>query len=348
MTEIERILGALNGASGTSVLATLMSVAGSAYRAPGARMVVLPDDTTVGAISGGCLEKDVMAHAQRLRGAPVAETVSWDLTRDDDAPWGLNMGCNAKLDVLLEPCPNGPPHYLSAAASGLAARHPVVLSTAFVVRGSGSGMRVGDHALLIADGVPSGALAASPLAEPIRIDAQRIMHAEQSEIVRYTLGGEVLVLHEFLAPSIRVLVFGEGADVAPAVQLAVELGWQAAAVRKDEPLPAIDERTAAIIMTHNYARDVTLVAELLKSPVRYIGLLGGKARAARLLDDLEEGGLKPGRKELKRLHAPVGLDIGAETPEEIALAVLAEVRAAFSDRDGGMLRERKGTIHERR
>ncbi len=100
-------------------------------------------------------------------------------------------------------------------------------------------------------------------------------------------------------------------------------------------------------MTHNYARDVTLVAELLKTPAPYIGLLGPRSRSERLLHDLDEAGLKPSRREAKRLHAPVGLDIGAETPEEIALAILAEVRAALAGREGGMLRERKGPIHAR-
>src|SRR5512140_2388213 len=109
-SELQRITAALSRPTGAGVpvLATLMSVAGSAYRGPGARMIVRPDATTVGAISGGCLEKDVIAHAQRLRGGGAPVAVSWDLTRDDDAPWGLNMGCNAKLDVLLEPCPNPP------------------------------------------------------------------------------------------------------------------------------------------------------------------------------------------------------------------------------------------------
>jgi xanthine/CO dehydrogenase XdhC/CoxF family maturation factor len=108
-----------------------MSVAGSAYRGPGARMVVLANDTTVGAISGGCLEKDVVAHAAKVRAGGTALAVSYDLTGDDDAPWSLNMGCNAKLDVLLEPCPAGVPEYLAAALAGLAARAAVVVSALF-------------------------------------------------------------------------------------------------------------------------------------------------------------------------------------------------------------------------
>ena len=349
MSEIARIVAALDKAQGGgAVLATLMSVSGSAYRGPGARMIVKPDDTTVGAISGGCLEKDVVAHAQRIRGGTQAETVSWDLTRDDDRPWGLGMGCNAKLDVLLEPCPAGAPHYLAAAAGAVAARHPVVISTAFGVGGPGSGVRVGDRVVLIGDGVPSGALAAGPLADPVRIDAQRVMHQGASEVIRYTLGGDVLVLHEYLPRPIRLVVCGDGVDIAPVLELGSALGWQIAAVGKEDGVPDCDDRTAAIVMTHNYARDVTLVAQLFKTPAPYIGLLGPRSRAQRLLHDLEEGGLKPPRRELARLHAPVGLDVGAETPEEIALAVIAEVRAALAGREGGMLRERTGAIHDRR
>ena len=125
MTELARVIAAIASSvagGGVPVLATLLRVDGSAYRGTGARMVVLPDDTTVGAISGGCLEKDVTAHAAGLRGGTASRVVTWDLTGDDDAPWGLGMGCHARLDVLLEPCPGGVPDYLAFTQTALARR----------------------------------------------------------------------------------------------------------------------------------------------------------------------------------------------------------------------------------
>jgi xanthine dehydrogenase accessory factor len=278
VTELEALAAALAAHPG-SVLATLVEVDGSAYRGAGARMVIHPDGTTFGAISGGCLEKDLLAHAEQVRAGRTAKTVTWDLTRDDDAPWGLNMGCNAKLAVLLEPC-EGAPAWLLAAVAAERRREEIVLATSF-----------------------------SP--------AERIPRP------------------------IALVVCGEGADAAPLERLGETLGWQVRRVGKDDALEPLDDRTAAVVMTHNYARDLVLLGALLASPVRYVGVLGPRSRTERLLQDL-------GLPDEERLHAPVGLDLGAETPAEVALAIAAEVRAAFAGRPGGALRGRRGPIHDRR
>lgn len=351
-SELERIANALitpPPAGGVPVLATLMSVAGSAYRGPGARMVLLPDGARVGSISGGCLEADIVAHCDRVRGSGTAQCVSYDLTSDDDAPWGLNLGCNAKLDVLLEPCGGGLPGYLRAALEALAARSAVVISTAFEVSG-GSVAAVGERAMMIGnDGRVNGALAEGALGGMVRVDANRVMDEERSDVVRYRTGSvEAQVLHEYLPRPVRLLVCGEGGDVAPVLRLGEELGWQVAAIGRDTALPEPDDRTAAVIMTHNFGRDLDLLGRLLPSRAGYVGLLGPRARTEKLLAHVASGGSAPNFVALQRLHAPVGLDIGADTPEEVALAIVAEVRAQLGGRAGGKLRDRKGPIHERR
>jgi xanthine dehydrogenase accessory factor len=357
-SELDQIAAALAPAPALPppVLVTLMSVAGSAYRGPGARMVVRGDDTTVGAISGGCLERDVVEHARRVRGGE-AEVVKYDLTRDDDAPWGLNMGCNAKLDVLLEPCPAGEPEYLRSAREHLARRTAVVVATCFQtdkaspgVGRQASGVKIGDRAIMAGNDAPvTGVLAEGPLGGKVRGDANRVMDEERSDVVTYaTDAGAVHVLHEYLARPLRLVICGEGADVAPLERLGRELGWQVVTVGKDAALPDLDDRSAAVVMTHNYARDAALLAQLLPSRARYVGLLGPKQRTARLLAGLEQSGNAPNPGQLMRLHAPVGLDIGAETPEEVALAIAAEVRAQMAGRSGGKLKVRQGPIHERR
>lgn len=348
MTELESIALALaNAGGGTAVLATLMHVDGSAYRGPGARMVVRPDDTTAGAISGGCLEKDIAAHAAEVRAAGVPRSVVYDLTRDDQTPWGLNMGCNAKLEVLLEPC-FGIPEELATAVDAERRRDGAVIATCF--RSASGGPPVGARLVLIdEDATATGPLAEGAFGGTVRTDAHRVMREERSDVVEYPKApGAPAVFHEFIPRPIALVVCGEGADTAPLAAAGDSLGWQVRRVAKDAALGRLDDRTAVVVMTHNYARDVALLGELLRSRARYIGILGPRSRTDRIIADLRAAGNEPSPAALMRLHAPVGLDLGAETPAEVALSIAAEVRAVFSGRTGGALRERKGPIHDRR
>lgn len=348
MTELETIAAALGPAGGgVAVLATLMQVDGSAYRGPGARMVVRPDGGSVGAISGGCLEKDIVAHAEAVRATLTPKLVSYDLTRDDDATWGLNMGCNARLEVLLEPCA-GVPDHLAAAVDAEQRRDGAVIATCFAAPASGPAIGA---RLILLDEIQSasGALAQGAFGGTVRTDAHRVMREERSDVVTYGSGAERIgVFFEYVARPIALVVCGEGADTTPLEDLGRSLGWQVRRVAKDDPLGWLDDRTAAVIMTHNYARDLALIGPLLGSRARYVGVLGPRRRTDRLLEDLRTGGREVSAPGLRRLHAPVGLDLGAETPAEVALAIAAEVRAVFSSRSGTALRERAGPIHDRR
>ena len=348
MTELETIAAALGTAGGgVAVLATLMQVDGSAYRGPGARMVVLPDGRTVGAISGGCLEKDIVAHADQVRASRTMKVVSYDLARDDSAPWGLNMGCNARLDVLLEPC-SGVPEHLALALDAERRRDGAVIATCF--RAPEGGPAIGSRLVLL-DEVASatGSLIEGPSGGTYRTDAHRVMREERSDVVRYGKGeSQAAVFYEFIARPIALVACGEGQDAQPLVQLSGELGWQVRRVGKDDALGPLDDRSAVVIMTHNYGRDLELLGAAFKTRVRYVGLLGPRGRTERLLADLKAQGREPTPLDVRRLHAPVGLDLGAETPAEVALSIVGEIRAVFSGRSGGALRERKGPIHDRR
>ena len=196
----------------------------------------------------------------------------------------------------------------------------------------------------------TGTLAGDPaLGGTLRTDAHRVMREERSDVVVYGTGdAAVHVFFEFIARPIALVLCGDGADVMPLLQLADSLGWQTRRVGKDDALGTLDDRTAAVVMTHNYARDLELLGALLASRVRYVGVLGPRRRTERLLADLAKFGRGAGALDARRLHAPVGLDLGAESPSEIALAIAAEVRAVFSGRQGGALRDRKGPIHDRR
>lgn len=304
MTELERLAAALDAgaaAGGVPVLATLVSAVGSSFRRPGARLIVMPDGSLAGAISGGCLEKDLAAHAEAVRHAREVKVVDYDLT-SDDGPWGLGMGCAAKLRVVLEPCPVGAPGWMRDALRRL---------------------RVSEELAVVEVGAFGTA--------PARGSA------------------EALLVDRIVSPP-YVVACGDGPDADWLAKLAELTGWLSTLVRKDEPLPeATGNHLAVVLMTHNYERDRGLLERIIGSGTRagYLGLLGPRTRTDRLLADLAAAGIAIDAAARERLHAPVGLDIGAESPEEVALAIVAEIRAAFSARPGGRLRERRGPIHGR-
>ncbi|MBI4541488.1 MAG: XdhC family protein [Gemmatimonadetes bacterium] len=350
MTELDSLITAIAECkTGSPVLATLMKVAGSAYRGAGARMLIRPDGTLVGAVSGGCLEKDLAAHSEQVRAAGCPKVVSYDLTQDDDAPWGLGMGCHAVLDVLLEPLAAGePPAHLDFIAAQLERREPAVVATLFRAPPAAA-VPVGARLMMSADGRVQGDLVGGALGGSVRTDAARVLREERSDAVSYRIeGGEAEALIEFVPQPVALVACGDGNDAPPLAALAGALGWQARIVRKDDPLGPLDDRTAVVLMTHNYARDLALLEALLPSRARYIGVLGPHSRTEQLLDDLRGSGHAPNDVRLARVHAPVGLDIGAETPAEVALSIVAEIRAVFAGRQGGALRSREGPIHDRR
>jgi xanthine dehydrogenase accessory factor len=156
-------------------------------------------------------------------------------------------------------------------------------------------------------------------------------------------GRELLV--EALRPERAVAIFGGGNDVVPVARIAEQIGWRAAVISpKDMHPESVKERVdlgafdAAVIMTHNFLHDLALLAAILPSPIPYVGLLGPKSRGDDLLAQL-------GDVPAERLHSPIGLDLGGETPEEIALAIVAEIQAVLNQRDAKSLRDLDRPIH---
>ena len=342
-----------------AVLATLVNVVGSAYRRPGAAMVLFADGTAAGGISAGCLESDVRAHAERVLAAGAPTVLHYDLGRDDPL-WGLGMGCKADIDVLLEPLTAGavPPHLAFASRLRRERRYGVV-ATIFASEGAAPPIATRLWLADPADGadgreadrVEGGELRTEPARGAIRAAAARALAERLSRVEEHGgPWGRVTASYDVVIPPIALLACG-AADAGPLLRLAADLGWTTTLVAGDaqhtglDAAPTLDARTAAIVMTHRYERDRALLAGLLPSSAGYIGILGPRARTAQLLDDLRREGLAPTDAQLARLFAPVGLDVGAETPEEVAVAIVAEVQAVFSGREGGQLRRRAGAIH---
>ncbi|MBC7369235.1 MAG: XdhC family protein [Undibacterium sp.] len=323
----------LSTPSGTSrpVLATLVAVAGSSYRRPGARLLVTATGQRLGSISGGCLEEDVIVRARHVAATGDAELITYDTSSENDLVWGVGLGCHGVVQVLLEPV-SGQAPWVSALAANLAARRPIPL--AVVWRATAGAVSLGTR--LLSDlGLTSS---------------------------------DSSVFQEVIAPPPRLLIFGAGDDAQPLAQLAQPLGWPvtiadpraafATAARfptADRILVApADELVArvtpepgscAVVMTHHYIHDLPLLRDLLPLDLAYLGLLGPKSRAERILAGLTCDGLVITPTQRSRLHAPVGLDLGAETPAEVALSILAEIRAPLAGRDARPLRERTRPIH---
>jgi len=350
------LFSALDSSPGTpSVLATLVNVIGSAYRRPGAAMLLFADGSAAGGISAGCLESDVRAHAERLLAADAPTVLHYDLGQDDPL-WGLGMGCKADIDVLLEPLAAGAvPAHLAFARRLRTERRRGVVATVFASEGAAPPIASRLWLTERADkayGTDGGNVPPGPARAAVRAAAARAL-AERRSTVEDHRGpwGRAAVFYDVVIPPIALLACG-AADARPLVHLAAELGWTTTLVEGDaqhsglDAAPAPDARTAAIVMTHRYERDRALLAELFPSPAGYIGVLGPRARTAQLLDDLRGEGILPSELQLARLFAPVGLDVGAETPEEVAVAIVGEVMAVMAGREGGLLRQRKGPIHE--
>ena len=330
-----------------AVLATLMRVAGSAYSGPGATLLILPDASVAGNLGASCFEQDLIGHARRIRASLAPELVRYDLTTDDDKPWGLGMGCRGKLDLLLEAAPAGQiPEHLTFLVE--AARVRQAAATATVFRTGASAPALGARAMVRSDGHTAGTLRDGPLAGKALADARRVLAEGRSRLCPHRLpSGAVELLVEYVPPPIALVICDGGRDAESLARFARELAWQVAAIGKDRMPAALDDRTAALIMSHNYERDLALLMALVPSAAHYVGVLGSRKRTQDLLAEMLKRGAKPTKAQLARVHAPVGLDVGGETPAEVALSIVAEIQADFAGRRGGALRERKGPIHDR-
>lgn len=332
MTELQAILAALRASPGrTAALATLLTVQGSSYRRPGARLLITDDGRRAGSISGGCLEEDLLTRAQRVLATGRAEPVIYDTTSENDLVWGVGLGCHGVVRILIERLA-GEPRWIRTLHENLAARQPT-------------------HLAVIHDGP----------------DAENFGTRLAAEIPP-TVAASPGIYRETIPPPHALVIYGAGDDAQPLATLAKQIGWHVtvadprAAFATKARFPLVDacivgatetlvEKTppepaaSVVVMTHHYIHDVPLLRALLPRPLRYLGLLGPRKRAEKILADLTAEGvvITPGQRD--RLHAPVGLDLGADAPAQVALAIVAEIQATLAGRDARPLRERTRPIH---
>jgi xanthine/CO dehydrogenase XdhC/CoxF family maturation factor len=344
-------------------LATVVRVEGSSYRKPGARMLIGTLGRVAGSVSGGCLERDVISKglARILDGA--AELVSYDTNDQDDMAFGTSLGCEGRIEILIQPLPVGTAWALAETVEQVAqTRKPTTLATCCAAP---ENLR---HLIgaSFETGTPPPELASFSLAE----EAGEVLSTRRPKNVRLeTPDGAVEMLVERLAPPLRLVIFGGGHDVPPLVALAKEVGYHVTVVdrRADfaeaarfpgadavlharphlvRELALFDERTAVVTMNHHYETDAEIIHQLLASPLPYLGVLGPRKRTVKMLRECRERGATVNATELEKIHAPVGLDLGSETPEQIALCILAEVQAVMGGRTATQLRSRSALAEE--
>lgn len=370
MSEITDVLDAIESLRTRGqrmALATIVAVRGSTYRRPGARLLVPEDGAPIGNLSGGCLEGDVADAARLVMREGTARLASWDLTADDDAVWGLGLGCNGAIEVFIEPADRAG-EVVGALRAALDEERPICLVTA-VESGEPEAVAPGARLVVHADGRVEGSMGAAETDAAATAAAREQLAVERSEV--RMLPRDVRAFVEVLEPPVRLLVCGAGHDAVPLVRAAAGLGWRAFVVddretfltrerfpdaagfvRLDDPERVakeapVDERTCVVVMSHNFLRDKAYVRGLASTSLAYLGVLGPGARTERLLMELAEEGTAPSDEVRLRMHGPAGLDLGAEGPEEIAQAILAEIVAVRRGREGGFLRRRPGPIHDR-
>jgi xanthine/CO dehydrogenase XdhC/CoxF family maturation factor len=374
MKEIREIIRAYDAAvhaGKKSALAEVVHLEGSSYRRPGARMLVTDDGELTGAISGGCLEGDALRKAMLVLSQQQSKLVTYDTSDEDDVAIGIQLGCAGIIQVLFEPVdPDKMDNPIQLLRKAIAVRQHAVIVTLFSFQKKRNA-QPGTCLLMESNGNITGSIPYPDLEGLIMQDVKISMLQEQSFFRQYEGNGiEVNAFIEFLKPQVSLVVVGAGNDAIPMMQIADTMGWDvrvidgrnthakperfvsACQVLVSKPETAleripIEDQTVFVMMTHNYNYDKALLKSLLPSKVRYVGMLGPKKKLERMLGEIQEEGMKVDAEMLEKVYGPAGLEIGAETPEEIALSIIAEIKAVLEGKNGRSLRYKQEVIHFR-
>lgn len=350
-----------------AALATVVKVRGSSYRSPGARMLITDDGRWVGSISGGCLEGDALRKARAVMSSKKSMTVTYDTREESNQNLGIGLGCNGIIDVLIEPVDHtDTANPVVQFQSLITLPHAVAMATLFE-----GPNHIGSKVLLNADGSITGSLRLTSLTEQAIADLRHVFQSKKSEAKKYAADGEEYeVFLELIQPAINLIIFGGGFDARPVSELAKSLGWSVSVtdecVAHIAPIffPTADKLslcqrefidrdfnitpyTACVLMSHNYEYDRDVLKKLIKTSAPYIGILGPRKRFDKMQVEFLQQGIILNTDDMKRIHSPIGLDIGAEAPDEIALSIISEIQGKFTNRSGGFLKYNTGPIHQR-
>ncbi len=350
-----------------TALATVVHVDGSSYRRPGARMLVEDNGKITGAISGGCLEGDALKKALLAIVQQQNKLVVYD-TLHEDAAFGVQLGCNGRVHILFEPIDaKKPANAIELLERSISQRKNAALVTLFSL--NHPHLPQPGTCLLLDGETAYGNLEDDDMLSALKEEALHVLE-HKSSLIKQFAEKELTVFVELIEPPISLMIVGAGNDAMPLVQMADILGWQTTVVdgrithANKQRFPGvkqiivgkpaevvrqlfIDDRTAFVLLTHNYNYDLAMMELLIRQSCVYVGVLGPKKKLDRMLRELEDRGHSLTEDQLSRIYGPTGLDIGAETAEEIALAILSEIKAVLNNRRGNSLRNREDEIHDR-
>jgi xanthine/CO dehydrogenase XdhC/CoxF family maturation factor len=374
--QILAAFGRLSREGKTAALATVVAVGGSSYRRPGAQMLIAADGRTWGGISGGCLERDVARRGRGVieTGEPVLCRYDTTETPDDEIDGnilqdlgrtpGVMLGCRGVIDLLIERLSDEHPGPVPLLARVIQERKTVRVAT--LLRKS-IDVPTPLCTRLLSDGavLPTGATADRQFTAKVAELLREPSGSTYGSVHHVALPGErsADLFIETLWPPQSIVVYGGGSDVVPVLELAKTLGWHVTIVAgvggigaaerfagadvlrltdRDDPCGGVipEAGAAVVLMTHDVGRDARILESLAGRPLRYLGMLGPRSRSERLLSQA---------RGTSRWNAffPAGLDIGADQPELIALAIITEIQAALGGRPAGPLRDRPGPIYPR-
>ena len=350
-----------------TALATIVHVQGSSYRMPGARMLVEDNGKMTGAISGGCLEGDALKKALLAIHERRNKLVTYN-TLDDDINFGVQLGCNGIVHILFEPIdPNEANNPIALLEKFYTQRRNSVLVTLFSLKNV-MGHQPGT-CFFLNEEISANKIEDNNLTAIIKKDAIEVL-TNQSSLLKQYSEHELTAFIELLQPPVSLIIVGAGNDALPLVDMAMILGWQitiidgrathansqrfskAQRIIVGKPAEVIkqvvtDEKTVFVLMTHNYNYDLAMLKLLLPLKSRYIGTLGPKKKLERMFAESQEQGVTITDEQKATIYGPTGLDIGAETPEEIALSIIAEIKTVLTGHKSGFLRSRSSAIHSR-
>jgi xanthine dehydrogenase accessory factor len=333
------------------VLGTVTATEGSTYRKPGAMMLIAADGSHCGLISGGCLEADLALHAEQVFEDGQTREMNYDLSAGDELVWSLGLGCDGIIHLMLQRLEGSQGFgFLETLDQAWQQRCDGVLG--LVISSSDKDFPQGTFRLDCGAGTAAG--------DPNLLkDVQRPseMHDMSKRYWRENIsteGGSTRLLLLPIIPPPSLLICGAGIDAVPVARLAVEMGWYCTIVdhrsgfARADRFPSacnvclmqpaelagnldLDHIDAVVMMSHNLAHDRQYLSQVVRAGISYVGLLGPRARRDRLLDEIDSDTLSV------HVHGPAGLDIGAEMPESIALAIISEIHASLNRRHGGEL-----------
>lgn len=367
MKEIKSILQLYNSFKNSDekcAIAQVVRVEESSYRREGARMLVFESGVFEGGISGGCLEGDALQRSQIAILKQEPSIVTYDTSKENEI--GVGLGCNGVIDVLISPISQNS-STLEMLQKCVSDRGEHVIATVTALNTNLDAIPLGrsfhyDKALAsLADCEHDG------LRNFLQHKIQDVLENQKSKTYHFEeVGVKASVFIELIPPQFHLAIYGDNYDVYPMLEMAKLMDWDVSLIgnvqklkkeklrsvksiylKDEDARPEIDQRTAIILMAHDYKTDYVNLKKLIKSSSPYIASLGPRKRFDKMIGEFKSEGVEFSEAELQRIYAPCGLEIGANTPEEIAMSLFSEILGVFSGNTGGMLRNKMGPIHAR-